>query len=77
VEALTGLIEDGLVKGYILSGWEPHCVEMNGMPDVGAIEENFKTYFLITDQGSELRPSDDSRWPFDEEGNLRQGWSLE
>jgi hypothetical protein len=70
VNALAELIEDGLAKAYLLSG-RKKPEELQGMPSLDVIEEDFKTYFYITSKGEELHLSDDSWWPFDDEGNLR------
>jgi hypothetical protein len=46
VEALAGLIEVGLAKAYILSAYpNDPSRELQGMPPMDVIEENFKTYF--------------------------------
>ena len=47
VAALAGLIKDGLAKAYLLSGTEP-AKELESMPSLEAVEQNFKTYFYIT-----------------------------
>ena len=77
IEALGRLIEDGLAKAYILSGKEPFSREIVGMPDVSEIEEDFETYFLVTDKGMEFHRSNHSWWPFDEDDNLLPDWSLD
>jgi hypothetical protein len=69
VKALGELIEGGLAKAYLLSGTKPE--ELRGMPSLDVIEEDFKTYFYVTPKGKELHLSDDSWWPFDDEGNPR------
>ena len=38
------------------------------MPSLDVIEENFTTYFYITKKGMDLHLSDDTWWPFDEQG---------
>ena len=68
VNALEGLIQDGLAKAYILSGREPFETELLGMPPLDVVEENFKTYFYITKKGMDLHLADETWWPFDEEG---------
>jgi hypothetical protein len=59
VNALTGLVEEGLAKAYILpgSGRNPLSGELSGMPPMDAVEEDFKTYFYITKKGLELHLS--------------------
>lgn len=54
VDALAGLIEDGLAKAYDLSAAgtkDPFSTEIQGMPEINLVEENFKTYFYITRRG--------------------------
>lgn len=62
VEALAGLIGDGLAKAYRLSATsdDPFSGELNGMPPMDAVEEDFKTYFYITRKGMELHLSEDT-----------------
>jgi hypothetical protein len=77
VAALAGLIEDGLAKAYLLSGTKPYSTELQGMPSVDLVEKDFKTYFYITKKGEDLHVSDDTWYPFDDEGNLRPNWRLD
>jgi hypothetical protein len=64
VAALANLVHDGLAKAYRLSS---KAEELEGMPPLDVVEEDFKTYFYITKKGMDLHLSDDSWWPFDEE----------
>jgi hypothetical protein len=64
VNALAGLIEDGLAKAYDLTVAEPASAELPGMPAVDVVEEDFKTYFYITKEGLDFYLSDKTRWPF-------------
>ncbi|MGH9613264.1 MAG: hypothetical protein ACRD4P_09325 [Bryobacteraceae bacterium] len=70
VNALASLIEDGLAKAYLLSCMAS-AKEFDGMPPIDAVQENFETYFYITDKGMDLHQSDGLWWPFDEEGEPR------
>ncbi len=57
VRALEGLIEDGLAKAYLLSptmGPDPFAGELPGMPSLDIIEQDFKTYFYITQAGMDF-----------------------
>ncbi len=72
VNALTALVNDGLAKACWLYPHSPDRVEIDGMPCVETPEEVFKTYFYITSRGMELHLADDSWWPFDESGNVKQ-----
>ncbi|MGA2714965.1 MAG: hypothetical protein ABSG41_17835 [Bryobacteraceae bacterium] len=54
VDALAKLIEDGLARAYLLSGTTQK--ELQGMPPLDAVEENFETYFYITKKGMEAPP---------------------
>lgn len=68
VDALAGLVKDGLA--YILggSGRDPFSGELQGMPPMDVIEEDFKTYFYLTRKGMDFHLSDDAWWPLDEDG---------
>ena len=50
VGALAELIKDGLAKAYLLSATEP-AKELESMPSLEVVEENFETYFYITKKG--------------------------
>jgi hypothetical protein len=67
VDALADLTKDGLAKAYLLSGTE-QARELESMPSLEVVEVNFETYFYITKKGMDLHRSDDSWWPFDDEG---------
>ncbi len=71
MNALGGLIQDGLAKAYLLSDTEPYSTELHGMPPLDAVEEDFKTYFYITKKGIDLLLASKTDWHFDDEGNLR------
>jgi hypothetical protein len=77
VDALAGLIQDGLAKAYLLAPFEPFSTELQGMPPLGIIEEDFETYFYATKKGIDLRLSHWTSWPFDDEGELRPDWHLD
>jgi hypothetical protein len=70
VNALAGLIQDGLAKAYLLSPFEPYSTELQGMPPTNVIEKDFETYFYATKKGIDLRLSHWTSWPFDEDGEL-------
>jgi len=74
VNALAGLIEDGLAKAYLLSPFEPFSTELEGMPQLDVIEEDFETYFWATKKGIDLQLSQITSWPFDDLGELRPDW---
>jgi hypothetical protein len=63
VDALAKLIRQGLAKAYLLSGREPFAVELDQMPALDVIEEDFRTYFLATRKGIDFHCSDDTWWP--------------
>ena len=70
VDALKGLIEDGLAKAYLLlgnMGPDPFAGELPGMPPLDVVEENFQTYFYITKKGMDYHLADDSWWPFEDD----------
>jgi hypothetical protein len=72
LDALRGLIGDGLAKAYLSSGKEPFSTEIEGVPALDVIEEHFKTYFYITEKGKAFNLSDDTWWPFDDDGSPRR-----
>lgn len=57
---------------YLLSSKEPCSTEILGMPALDVVEEDFKTYFYITQKGRDLHLSDDTWWPFDNDDNPRE-----
>jgi hypothetical protein len=77
VDAMAGLIKDGLAKAYLLSGREPFSTELQGMPAINLVEEDFKTYFYITKKGMDLQLRDDTWWPFNDEHEPRPNWHLD
>ena len=70
VDALAGLITDGLAAAYRLSTEEPFATVLQGMPAVDEVEESFETYFYLTKRGLERKLSDNACWPYDDESNL-------
>ena len=73
VDALKGLIEDGFAKAYRLSGSmgaDPFAGELPDMPSMDMVEENFQTYFYITNNGMDFYLADNSWWPFDDEAEM-------
>jgi hypothetical protein len=67
VDALAGLVADGLAKAYLFPPRESCCTELSGMPALDIVEEYFKTYFLITKKGMEFHLSDTTWRPLDDE----------
>jgi hypothetical protein len=65
VQALAGLIKDGLAKAYILPGpaRDPFSGELKGMPPMDVMEEDYKTYFYITKKGAFLQIADQGEGP--------------
>jgi len=76
VDALAGLVQDGLAKAYLLCSHQPYSTELQGMPPLDVIEENFETFFWATKRGIDLQCPHMTSWPFDDEGELRSGWHL-
>ncbi len=60
-----------------MSPTEPFSTELKGMPPVDVVEEYFETYFYITKKGMDLHLSDDTSWPFDDDGNVLPNWHLD
>ena len=77
VNALAGLVQDGFAQAYLLSSHPPYLTELQGMPPLDVIEEDFETYFYVTKRGIDLRRSHMTSWPFDAEGELRSEWYLD
>ncbi len=73
VNALAGLVQNGLAKAYRLSPFEPYSTELQGMPPLDVIEQDFETYFWATKSGIDLQRSHMTSWPFDE----RPDWRLD
>ena len=71
VEALKGLVDDGLAKAYSLSatmGPNPFAGELPDMPSLDVVEEDFQTYFFATKKGIDALLADDPlAEPYDEE----------
>jgi hypothetical protein len=67
---LTDLIAAGLLRAYRLSPTGP-AKELEGVPQVDEIE---RLYYWLTDSGRVTQLSDCAEWPFDENGNRRNGW---
>ena len=81
VSALAILVREGLAKAYDLQNLpdtrDPFSGEIRSMPSLDHVEEDFRTYFYITTKGTEFHLSDDTWWPFDEEGERRPNWRLD
>lgn len=76
VIALAGLVEDGFAKAYDLHdlpGRDPFSGELRCMPALDQVEEHFRTYFYRTKEGMDFHLSDDTWWPFDDDGGRRPG----
>jgi hypothetical protein len=71
-DALRGLIDAGLAKPYRLSQTHED-VDREVRPN--EVTELSDYYFWITDKGRLLHERDDW-WPFNEQGLLKEGWSL-
>jgi hypothetical protein len=76
VEALTSLVQAGMAKPYDLSASvdDPFSGELEAMPQLDTVKEDFRTYFYVTKKGLDFHLSDAS-WPFDDEGELRPDWT--
>ena len=77
VEALAGLIGDGLATAHDLSVRPPLSQVFQGVSPLDVVAEDCRIYFYITRKGRDFQASDETWWPFDEEGNLRQNWRLD
>jgi hypothetical protein len=71
VQALIDLIQADLARAYRLSTTQRE-EELPNLPRPDEMEE---LYFWATAKGRDLQVSDQSWWPFDEDGALRKDWS--
>ncbi len=74
VKAVSELVAEGLVRAYDLS---VDNKELEGMPPVDVVEEDFKTYFYPTKKGMDLQTSDYTWSPFDDDDNVLPDWHLD
>lgn len=79
VKTVSDLVGDGLVKAYDMSNAkrDPFSGELSGMPPVDIVEEDFKTYFYVTETGLDFHRSDRNWWPFDDDDNVLPDWRLD
>jgi hypothetical protein len=63
INALSNLVARGLAKCYIISGAEPFAAELEGMPSLDVAEQNHRTFFLATHEGTVFDNSNDSWLP--------------
>jgi hypothetical protein len=73
VEGLRELVSAGLTRAYELSPWRDPLA-LDGMPPLGDVEANFKTYFYVTKEGMDFHEADGTWWPLDDAGVLRPHW---
>lgn len=76
VEHVRALVESGLAKAYNLFAGitDVFSGELGGMPPLDVPEEDFRTYFYITERGMQLHQSDSTWWPLDDNDELRSDW---
>jgi hypothetical protein len=76
LEALCALVGTGLAKAYDLSATDrdPFSGEIQGMPSLAVPEEDFRTYFYVTKQGTDFHLADSTWWPLDDGDELRPDW---
>lgn len=76
IEALRTLVADGLAKAYDISASsrDPFAGELEGMPPLDEVEEDFRAYFYRTRKGLDFLGADTAWWPFDDDGELQAGW---
>lgn len=71
VEALAGLIAEGLVDCYRLSPDAPN-ERIRGVPENVSVADH---YFYISDEGRPIHMSEYPFWPWDDEGQPIAGWT--
>ncbi len=77
VDAMRALVDAGLAKAYDLSvsGRDPFSGELQRMPSLDVVEEEFRTYFYVTKKGMNFRGADATWWPLDSDYALRPDWN--
>jgi hypothetical protein len=73
VEGLRQLVSSGLAKAYALSPCRDP-LELDGMPPLDVVEEDFRTYFYVTKKGIDFHEADGTWWPLNDDGALRSAW---
>ena len=73
VEGLRRLVSAGLAKAYELSA-RRDPLELDGMPPLDVVEEDFTTYFYVTKKGMDFHEADGTWWTLDDGGALRPDW---
>ena len=71
-QALISLTENGFAKAYSLGR---NSREIEGVPPLDTIQDSdqyTRCYFLVTDSGREEHRRQDSLWPFDDDGKLKE-----
>jgi hypothetical protein len=72
VQGMVELIQAGLAKAYWFAPGRRTAEEIPGVPPLEQIGDY---YFWATPKGRELQSSDDDWYPFDDNGELRKGWT--
>ena len=67
------MVSAGLAKAYEFSPWRD-ALELDGMPPLDAVEEDFKTYFYVKKKGMNFHEADATWWPLDDDGAVRPDW---
>ena len=77
VESLRALVEARLAKAYDLFPGigDPFSCELQGMPPLDILEQDFRTYFYMTKEGVAFHESDGTWWPLDDNDELRSDWN--
>jgi hypothetical protein len=65
VEALYGLIADKLANAYLMSSKGPFAIRLEHTPSLDIPEDNFTTFFYITEKGMSEHLADAPWWPVD------------
>ena len=73
MDGLRELVSAGLAKAYEFSPWRD-ALELDGMPPLDAVEEDFKTYFYVKKKGMNFHEADATWWPLDDDGAVRPDW---
>ena len=77
VEALAGLIQDGMAKAYLLSTWSRSRLNFKACRRSMSSRSTFETYFFVTKKGIEFPALRRLLVAFDDSGELRPDWHLD
>jgi hypothetical protein len=80
LDALADLIESNTAKACRSDSFKNRWTELDGMPERTEIGSRCETatddaWFWVTERGKQMVLAPDTDGPFDDEGELRAGWT--